>query len=102
MIYEVPVDFIRDITIPPPEDEQWNKSRAVLSTLLSPITFVFIVNYIDQQLFGISLVYLTLGLGVAGAALVWKFSESQRPPAFMWVFSLMAFIVSVGYISQIA
>lgn len=43
-IYEIPVDFIRDITIPPPGDEQWNKWRAIFCCLASPVAFLFMLS----------------------------------------------------------
>jgi len=43
-IYEIPVDLIRDITIPPPDDEQWNKWRAIVCCLTSPAAFLFILS----------------------------------------------------------
>jgi len=43
-IYEIPVDFIREITIPPANDEQWNKWRAMLCCLTSPAAFLFMIG----------------------------------------------------------
>ena len=49
-VWEIPVDFIRDVTIPCSEEvfllykkikKNWNKIRAISNCVFSPIFFVF-------------------------------------------------------------
>lgn len=65
------------------------------------LLFYFLID-IEMTVGGVDnfyLVYIFLGLGFIGSIFVWKFSHSSRAPNFIWVFSLIAFILSIGYIS---
>ncbi|KAL4455001.1 hypothetical protein ABPG74_006383 [Tetrahymena malaccensis] len=103
--YEIPVDFIRDVTIPPGDDDQWNKWRAFICCYTTPITFLFITGNIKMKVGdvdGFYLAYLLLGIGFILSIIVWKYSHENKAPPFMFFFSLLAFIISVAYISTIA
>ncbi|EAS00353.2 sodium calcium exchanger protein (macronuclear) [Tetrahymena thermophila SB210] len=103
--YEIPVNFIRDLTIPPGDDDQWNKWRAFICCYTTPITFLFITGNIKMLVGGIEgfyLAYLLLGIGFIFSLIVWKYSHENKAPAFMFFFSLLAFVISVAYISTIA
>ena len=39
-LWEIPANFIRDITIPPCDKESWKKWRAVLSCVGAPLFFL--------------------------------------------------------------
>jgi hypothetical protein len=40
-IYEIPLNILRDITIPPSENEKWNKHKVMLVCIFGPIFFCF-------------------------------------------------------------
>ena len=42
-LWEIPANFIRDITIPPSDKESWSKWRAVLNCVTAPL-FLLIFN----------------------------------------------------------
>ena len=42
-VYQVPLDFLRDYTIPIGDEASWNKERASIA----PITFVFAFKYLN-------------------------------------------------------
>lgn len=41
-LYELPLDLIRDISIPPCDETQWNKKKVMIQCFLTPITFLFL------------------------------------------------------------
>ncbi|KAL4503332.1 hypothetical protein ABPG72_000938 [Tetrahymena utriculariae] len=103
--YEIPVNFIRDLTIPPGDDDQWNKWRAFICCYTTPITLLFITGNIKMKVGDVDefyLAYLLLGIGFIFSIIVWKYSHENKAPPFMSFFSLLAFVISVAYISTIA
>ncbi len=40
-IYEIPLNLLRDITIPPSEPEKWNKYKVMIVSVLGPIFVCF-------------------------------------------------------------
>lgn len=73
-IWEIPADFLRDITICPAE-ENWNKYRAMASLVFGPVFFLF-TGTLPDDLFDPEEDWVVLlilaGIGLFLSVLVWK------------------------------
>lgn len=119
-IYEFPINFVRDITIPSSDKDAWNKWLAMILCYSAPLFFLFytdsklfscylnklqFINLIfcvldlDDKLFSVPLLGITLVISSILAFCVWKFSYASKPPSFSWIFSIMGFINSIIWIA---
>lgn len=73
------------------------------STLKVNYSSIFIFNKTNldasEEVMGIPLYSLSLIGSCILSICVWKFSHSSRPPSFSWMFSIMAFVNSIIWIS---
>lgn len=99
-IWEIPVDFIRDITIPP-TDEDWSKWRALVTTLTCPI-FLIYFNLVAPIPSNYIVVLCVLAVSLVLDIFVWKTTHSNSPPSYSWVFSLFALLSALSWIGVIA
>lgn len=104
MVWEIPVDFFRNLIIPPVE-ENWDRLRAILSVLFGPFFFVClggIIPGIDS--FGEDWV-LSLIFGIIGiflSILVWKTTHKKKCPKYIWALSILAVMNSISVIGIVA
>ena len=102
-IIDFPLNFLRDYTIPPPGEDDWNRTRAAIT----PATIVFAFFWLNAQLFQgddennthlIISVYCVIP-GVVIGILVRFFTKVTKPPDWiMIIYSLLAFIMSIMWI----
>lgn len=103
-IWEIPADFIRDITIPPAE-ETWNKYRAIISVILG-LPFFMVSGILPEDLIDPAehwyILAAAAGLGAVFGIFTWKLTHSTKAPSFCWIYSTLAFIISIAWINLIA
>ncbi|KAL4435980.1 hypothetical protein ABPG74_022215 [Tetrahymena malaccensis] len=104
-LIEIPIDIIRYLVIPPADENQWNKYRAVITTITGPIVFFWCAKIdlnsgINDR--GFLLFHLLLIISIAASLLVLLITNKEKPPKFMWIFSLGSFLVAVLLLGQAA
>mmetsp|Transcript_7879 Transcript_7879/g.696 ORF Transcript_7879/g.696 Transcript_7879/m.696 type:complete len:90 (+) Transcript_7879:1499-1768(+) len=77
------------------------------SCIFGPIFFL-VSGFLPEEVFdpfdsSIWWIYVILGgIGMIFAILVWKTSHKSNPPSYVWVFSTLAFIISIAWINAVA
>jgi hypothetical protein len=97
-IYEIPVNFVRDITIPPCEEEKWVKWKAIVCCLISPFFATFILGFLDSEIGGVNISVVIGPIGVVLGLIVWKTTHVNHPPAYMWIFCIFGFVLALMWI----
>lgn len=105
-LWEIPADFIRNITVPPSE-ENWSKWRAIVSCVFGPIFFI-VSGFIPDDTFDPFtkknwIVFPILGgVGIIFGFITWKVTHRNVAPSFVWIYSFLAFIISISWINLVA
>ncbi|EAR85856.3 sodium calcium exchanger protein (macronuclear) [Tetrahymena thermophila SB210] len=102
---EIPIDLIRYFIIPPAEDSQWNKIRAIVCCYTSPIVFLLCFGGITMQINGVEgfyVAYLLLAISFVLSIIVFFFTKKDQAPCFQWLFSLGSIFVAIAILSVIA
>jgi len=46
--------------------------------------------------------YIIGGIGLIFSLITWKTTHKNKPPQFVWIYSTMAFLVSIAWINMVA
>lgn len=99
------MDFIRDLIIPCSNDN-WNKYRATVNCIISPLFLLYFNPIIGDDIFNpfdydfIPLIITPVGLVIA--FIVYYTSHIKNPPSYSWIFCVLAFLNSISLIGLIA
>jgi len=92
----MPLNFLRNITIPVAEEEAWDKMRTALLPLTLPFSFCYLVGLFKEEDTADKVVKADLYLlipGVLLAALIYlKTKKTAAPKKLMLLFAIIAFI----------
>lgn len=79
-IWKIPIDFIRDITVPPNE-EDWNKWRAMVTVITFPI-FMIYYNLVTPIPSNYIVIICTISVSIIIDIFVWKTTHFNQPPSY--------------------
>ena len=106
----VPLNIMRDYTVPMGEVDSWDRNRAAIVTITMPAAFVILMGFIDlhpeEEGDPIDIDSLIIGLWwfIPGAilALLVKFRTkvTEPPPRLFTLYSILAFIMSIAWINM--
>jgi len=98
-IVELPVNFVRDFTVPMAEESEWNKLRAIVLPLTIPFSFILLsgvydFDYDEAGLQSSVVVCLWLLIpGVICSLAIYKFAPSDEFNKYLnFIFALIAFV----------
>lgn len=102
-IYEFPIDFIRDFSIPCVDDSRWNRRIAPFNPFFGSLVIIWqfdLFRYFnDLPGLWVLLIIFCTGFGLY----IWKISHTHRmPDSLALVFSIIAFVVSVLWVNLMA
>lgn len=81
LVVEFPLNFLRDMTIPISEDFVWDRNKACIYPLITPIAFMFLNgNLKDNFGEGIKVASYLLIPGVIFAIFIRMFTYTSKPP----------------------
>lgn len=100
-IFEYPLIFLRDITIPTVDPELWSKSYAVIQPIFSPLLIIYAMGNWNSKVSSIPTPLLGFLIGVPISFYVCLTTHNSKPPlsglySVIWV--LMAFTLCVVWI----
>ncbi|KAL4445116.1 hypothetical protein ABPG74_018844 [Tetrahymena malaccensis] len=98
-LYEFPINVVRDLTIPPSEEDQWNKWQGMILCFTAPLFLLTYTENLSAEVFDIHILFIVLPISTIFCLAVWKFSHVSKPPSFLWIFSIFGFINSIVWIS---
>ena len=100
---DAPIDFIRRLTIPPPDHEQWNRRNAAVVPITSTVFVFTILGILDYKSAPPIAFYVCLGIALILSVLICTRTPlNNGPRRFMIVFSIFSFIMSIAWIWFIA
>lgn len=101
-VVEVPLNFLRDYSIPMAEFEEWDRNRASLLPLTVPISFAFLYEYLnDEDTRDLTLLVLAI---MAGPGLIFCIyiqfctKKTSPPPNIMFFYAILGFVMSIVWI----
>ncbi|EAR99699.2 sodium calcium exchanger protein (macronuclear) [Tetrahymena thermophila SB210] len=105
ILTEIPIDVARYLIIPPAEENQWNKWRAMITTITGPLAFMWgsqqnLNATINDE--GFLVIYIVLIISFIASILIFFFTKNNQPPQIMWLFSIFSFVVAVVLLGQAA
>lgn len=103
VLIDAPFDFLRRLTIPPANDEQWDRRFAVLFPICSIVFFFLVSGIIDFTEAPPVLFYILLGIGlVASVAIFYTTKQQHAPRRTIIVFAFFAFLMALVWIWWVA
>lgn len=100
---DVPFDFVRRITIPPSNDENWDRRFAMVTPFGAVIFFFLCSGMIDFTGPPPILFYILLGVGLLFSLITYYTTKQQHAPEkFIIIFALFSFVVSLVWIWWVA
>lgn len=103
ILIDLPFDFLRRITIPPSNDEQWDRRFAMVFPICSVIFFFLVSGMIDFTEAPPILFYILLGVGLLASIIIYYTTKQQHAPQKMiLLFAFFAFIMSIVWIWWVA
>ncbi|KAL4494621.1 hypothetical protein ABPG72_004523 [Tetrahymena utriculariae] len=98
-LYEFPINVGRDLTIPPSEEDQWNKWQGMILCYTAPLFLLAYTENLQAEVFDLHILFIVLPISTIFCLAVWKFSHISKPPSFLWIFSIFGFINSIVWIT---
>lgn len=112
MIYKIiviityPIILCRDFTIPTVNKENWSKYHAILQIFLSPLLLLFIIDFLNYQIFYISLWFYSICLSIIPSLLIYFYTNHSYPPLnniyFLLIWTILSFIMCIIWIYLLA
>jgi Ca2+/Na+ antiporter len=100
--FEIPFNFIRDITIPVVEEERWNKMYMVVYPITLLWFWLYSTGYFSGYYDGFWIGVFTLPFQLLASYLVWKdIDEFEKPPETP-IYTLFSLLNSVLWINLVA
>ena len=103
ILVDAPFGFLRKLTIPPSNDEQWDRRFAVIFPVCSVVYFFLVSGMIDFTSPPPLLFYILLGVGVVLGIIIYYTTKQQHAPRrFIIFYAFFAFLMSLVWIWFIA
>lgn len=100
---DAPLDFLRRITIPPSNDEQWDRRFAMVFPICSVIFFFLASGMIDFTEAPPIVFYILLGVGFVWSIIIfYTCKQKHAPKRFILLYAFFAFLVSIVWIWWVA
>ena len=87
--------WIRYVTIFPEEEEKWSKIRALINPICSLFFILWVFDAYSQLILNIHIEFWVAGLAVIFSLIIFFLTDFGSPPRFMWIFTILALIISV-------
>ena len=95
----VPLNIIRDYTVPMGEIDAWDRNRAAIVLITMPAAFFVLMGFEDNLVYGL----WWMIPGTILAIIVRLRTKQSEPPACLFTFySIMAFVMSIAWINMIS
>ena len=101
-IWEIPLNFLRDYTIPMAEFEEWDRTRATVLPLTVPISFCFLFSLLEGETGSILLIVCgaLAGPGIlCSIYLAFCTKKTVAPERIMFVMAIVGFVQAIVWIS---
>ena len=119
-VVAIPLNFIRDYTVPMGEADAWDRNRAAITLVTMPLAFFILMGMLDfkevceknddnEDIPGTCVLPLTLlwvGLGwmpvgaLLGLAVRFRTKEKEAPKTLMTIYAILAFVMSIAWINM--
>ena len=103
VLVDIPFGFLRKLTIPPSNDEQWDRRFAVLFPILSVTYFFMVTGFIDFTGPPPVVYWILIGVGFISSIVIYYTTKQQHAPRrLILVYALIGFFMSLLWIFFIA
>lgn len=102
---ELPVTFLRDITIPTLDQQNWSKLYAIIHPFADIVFVAFLFGYITESFRTIPVILISLALAVVPSFAVYLLTHTAKPPTgplFGAAWALAAFVMCIFWIYMLA
>ena len=100
---DAPFDFCRRLTIPPGNDEQWDRRFAIVFPPLSVTFFYLVVGIIDFSGIPPISYWVLLGIGFLCSMITyWTTKQQHAPKRFITLYAFLCFLMSLVWIWWVA
>lgn len=100
---DAPFDFIRRITIPPSNEENWDRRFAMVTPVGAIIFFFLVSGMIDFSGPPHFVFYILLGLGAVFSIVIYYTTKQQHAPQKLIIlYALLAFLMALVWIWWVA
>lgn len=103
-LVEVPLNILRDYSIPMADYEEWSRVRAAMVCLFTPISLAFLLELLAEggETATITLLICAGALvpGIGGLLYIcFCTKKTQAPPVLMFIFAVVGFVMAIIWIA---
>ena len=105
----LPLNFMRDYTVPMGELSAWDRNRAAIVPAFMPLAFFVLMGFVERQKvdgetsWDVTFLWIGLACMVPGALLGifirFRMKASEPPKPFFTCYAILAFLMSIAWIN---
>lgn len=105
----LPLNFMRDYTVPMGELSAWDRNRAAIVPTFMPLAFFVLMGFVEREkvdnVTSWDVTFLWIGLicmvpgALLGIFIRFRMKASEPPKAFFTCYAILAFLMSIAWIN---